>query len=107
MNHTCTKESTISEIISSISNMKSKIAVLINQDNNTKESIKNIQEDMKKIDKSVNDLLKSIDDRFTDLDRQKIEDLKHRNTTNIALVISIVSGIAVPIIIFLLSKGGI
>lgn len=83
-----------------ISTINTKIAVLESSQNTVKEDLKSVREDVKNITIEITKINKTIEDRFTALDQKQIQDLKNNKNLVYGIIISIVTGIAIPVILF-------
>lgn len=85
----------IDELKNEIANIKQKIAILETMNNNEKEDIKIMKENIIKNHEETNC-------KFTEIDKHKIIELKSRFTMTIGIGITIVTSVAVPIILHLM-----
>jgi hypothetical protein len=75
-----------------------RIAVLENGYDSVKDDIKTLKEDMKNIHQEIIKLNKVLENKFTELDKQKINELKTSRAMIIGIIISILTSIIVPFI---------
>lgn len=82
-----------------LNNALTRIAVLENSQNTVKEDLKSVRKDIENISSNITKINETIENRFTSLDKQKIEDLRTNKNLIIGIIISIITSVAVPVIL--------
>lgn len=105
MEHSCNKYKTIDKLKEDINNVKYSIVAIETSNISVSESLKNVKKEIKLINVEIIKLSRSIDNKFTDIDKEKIKDLKQKYIHSTMIILTFISSIVIPIFLYVNEKG--